>query len=72
MAGMFEAGMTVIVDVLELFAGFGSGLVVATEAVLDIGPGVEGRVRLREMVADPALARVPSVHVTVVVPLQLP
>jgi hypothetical protein len=62
----------VIVDVLELFAVLASGLVVVTDAVFDTTPGVEGSVRLRAIVAEPAALSVPRLHVTVVVPLQLP
>src|SRR5258708_23279264 len=71
-AGMFEAGTTVIVDVLELLPAFGSGLVVITLAVFVTGPGVDGSVTVSAIDAEPALAIVPSEQVTVVVPLQLP
>ena len=71
-AGMLDAGTVVIDDVLELFVVLASGLVVFTEAVFDTTPGVEGSVRLRAIVAEPAALSVPRLQMTVVVPLQLP
>ena len=41
-------------------------------AVFDTGPGVDGSVTMRVIVADAPFASVPRVQVTVVVPLQLP
>lgn len=69
---MLDAGTVVTVHVPELFDVFDSGLVVVTDAVLDTTPGVEGSVRLRAIVAEPAALSVPRLQVTVVVPLQLP
>src|ERR1700682_2788020 len=69
---MLPARTTVIVDVLLLLSPFGSTLLVKTLAVFDTGPGVEGSVTCRLMLADAALTIVPRLQVTVVVPLQLP
>ena len=71
-AGIAATGMTSIVVVAELFATFVSGLEVVTDAVFDIAPAVAGSVRTREIVAPPAEAIVPSVQVTIAVPLQVP
>src|SRR3954447_6114207 len=71
-AEMFAAGITVIVDVLELFAAFASGLVVDTVAVFTTVPGADGSVIVRAIDAEPRFAIEPSEQVTVVVPLQLP
>src|ERR1700760_2999433 len=71
-AGMFAAGMVVMVEVAVLLAGLGSLLDVVTVAVLDSGPAVDGVVMVRLIVAEPALAIVPRLQVTVVVPLQVP
>lgn len=69
---MFAAEMTVMVEVLVLLARFGSVLDVVTVAVFDTGPGVDGSVTVKVIVAEAALAKVPRLQVTVVVPLQLP
>jgi len=71
-AGIAAAPITVMFDVLLLFAGFVSGLDDVTDAVLDSGPAAEGRVSTSEMVAVAPLAIVPRVHVTVDVPLHEP
>ena len=60
------------VAVLLLFAVFGSGVLVAAVALLEIGPEVAGRFSARVMVAELPLAIVPTEQITVVVPLQLP
>lgn len=64
--------MTVIVADALLFAGFESGLVLVTVAVFVTGPAVCGSVSCSVIVADAAGASVPTLHVTVVVPLQVP
>ena len=71
-AGMLAEATTVMFEVLELLPGVGSGLVVETVAVFPTGPGAEGSVTVRAIDAEPGFAIVPSVQVTVVVPLQLP
>lgn len=71
-AGIWVAGTTVSVAVLLLFAAFVSGFVVDTVAVFDTTPGVGGIVSTSVIVADAPFVSVPSVQVTVVVPLQLP
>jgi hypothetical protein len=64
--------MTVTVEEAVLLAGFGSGVVAVTVAVLVIGPGVDGRLTVRAMVALPLPLIVPSEQVTVDVPLHEP
>jgi hypothetical protein len=73
-AGMFAAGITVMVDVAVLLAGFGSALVTAavTEDVFVIGPGDEGRITVNVKAAEAPLASVPALQVMVVVPLHAP
>lgn len=71
-AGINDGSMVVIVDVEELFAGFGSGSDAATVAVLDMAPGVEEVFSTRVIVALPPVANAPTAHDTVVVPLQDP
>jgi hypothetical protein len=61
-----------IVDVDELFAGFGSVCVAVTVTVLDTGPGVDEVVSTRLIVALPRFANVPIAQDTVVVPLHDP
>jgi hypothetical protein len=63
--------LTVVVVVKELFRAFGSGVVEATLAVFVSVPDVVA-VTTRVIVAVAALFIVPSVQVTVVVPLQVP
>ena len=55
--GMFAAGITVIVEVALLLAGFGSALVAAavTVAVFVTGPGDEGSVTVSVKVAEAPL-----------------
>jgi len=71
---MFDAEMTVIVDVAVLFPGFGSGFAAEalTVAVFVIGPGVAGSVAVMVNVAVPPTASVPALQVIVVVPLHAP
>ena len=64
--------MEVIVDVEELFAGFGSTSAAVTVAVLDIGPGVDEVFTTRLMRALPPFANPPSAHDRAVVPLDDP
>ncbi|MEK6371999.1 MAG: hypothetical protein AABO58_04830 [Acidobacteriota bacterium] len=45
---------------------------VVTDAVFETGPGVDGSVITSEIVAEPPLAIVPRLQVTVDVPLQIP
>src|SRR5579872_982024 len=70
--GIIAAAVTVMLDVLLLFATFESGVVALTEAVFETGPAVDGSVSFSVMVAVPPLAIVPIEHVTGVAPLQLP
>ena len=69
---MAAAGITVMLDVLLLFAGFVSGFELLTDAVFDTEPGVDGSVTTSEIVAEPPLPIVPSAQVTVDEPLQFP
>lgn len=69
---MAATGITVTVAVLVLFVMTGSTFALVTVAVFATGPVVGGRVTIREIVAVPAFATVPSEQVTVVVPLQVP
>ena len=62
--------LTVAVE--ELFVGSGSSSNAVTEAVLETVPGAEGTFSTRLIVAPPPFASVPSVQVTVVVPLHDP
>jgi hypothetical protein len=73
-AGMLPAGITVMVDVAVLLAGFGSLVVAAavTEAVFVTGPGDEGSVTVNVNVAEAPLVSVPALQVMVVVPLHAP
>jgi hypothetical protein len=72
-AGIDAALMVLIVDVEELFAGFGSTSTAVTVAVLDTAPGgVDVVVSTRLIVALPPFANAPTAHDTVVVPLQDP
>src|SRR5712691_11457833 len=71
-AGSCAAGMTVIVDVLESFAGFESGLFEVTVAVFATTPGVCGRLMVSVIVALDTPVSDPMLHVTVVVPLHDP
>ena len=71
-AGILAAFTVVIAAVDELFVAFASLLEVVTVAVFDTGPGVEGKVTVSAIVADPPFAMVPSEHVTVLVPLHVP
>jgi hypothetical protein len=71
-AGIDDGLTVVIVDVEELFAGFGSVSVAVTVAVLDTEPGVGEVVSTRLIVALPPFASEPREHVTVVVLLHDP
>ena len=62
----------VTVAVAVLFARFVSGVAAVTVAVFDVTPSVGGIVNVSSTVADAPDARVPSEHVTVVAPAQLP
>ena len=64
--------MTMIADVLLLLTAFASGFADETVAVLETGPGVEGSVICSAIDTVAPLAIVPTLHVTVVVPLQVP
>lgn len=66
------SAITVVVAMALLFAGFPSELEVVTVAVFVTGPGVDGKVNVSAIVADPPFVNVPIEHVTVVVPLQVP
>ena len=70
--GISAAGITVRVAVALLFVAFVSGVDEATDAVFETEPAVAGSVTTSEIVAAAPLAIVPSAHVTVDVPLQLP
>ena len=65
-AGIAAGSTVVTVDVLLLFAGCVSGLDDVTDAVFATGPGVTGGFTTRDTVAEPPLAMVPRVQVTVV------
>jgi hypothetical protein len=71
-AGIADAGITAINDVLLLFAGFASGFDAVTITVLERDPGVAGNVSTSVTVAEVPLASVPREQVMVDVPLQLP
>ena len=71
-AGIDAAEITLIVTVLLLFAGLGSGFELETVAVFETGPGVVGKVTTRTIVGEPPLMTVPRSQVTVVVPLHVP
>src|SRR5512144_2697016 len=71
-AGTDRPATTVTVDVALSFAGFASDVVDVTVAVFETGPAIAGNDSTRVTVAEPPLTIVPSVHVTVVVPAQLP
>ena len=71
-AGMFAAGITVMVDVAVLLARFASVVALVTVAVFVTGPGVDGRVTVIVNVTDAPPFRVAAVHVIVVVPVQAP
>ena len=60
------------VAVLLLLAGFGSGVAAVTFALLLTGPNSSPVVTPRLIVADAPVASVPSVQITVVVPLHDP
>ena len=62
--------LTVVVAVALLLAWFGSSVLLVTVAVLERGPLLA--VTTIVIVAEPPLARLPRLQVTVVVPLQLP
>ncbi len=66
-------GVTAVTAVAELFAPLGSAVVEATVAVLDTDAGAAPvTVATIETVALAPLASVPRLHVTVVVPVQVP
>ena len=71
-SGIAAAPMTVIVDVLLLLVAFGSGFTEETVAVLERGPGAEGRVICSAIDTVAPLAIVPTLHVTVGEPLHDP
>ena len=71
-AGTFDAGSAVTVAVLLLFARFVSVFVIATVAVFETDPPATGSVTFNAIVAEAPAASVPSVQVTVVVPVQVP
>lgn len=66
------AGMMAMVVLEVLLAGVSSPWSELTVAVFWIVPGVVGRVTMRVMVAVAFGASVPTLHVTVDVPLQVP
>jgi hypothetical protein len=71
-AGIADAGITAINDVLLLLAGFASGFDAVTITVLERDPGADGNVSTSEIVAEVPLASVLREQVMVGVPLQLP
>lgn len=70
--GIAALGMTTTDAFAVLLVGFVSGFDDDTVAVFETVAAFGGRFTLSEIVAEPPLAIVPSVHVVVDVPLQLP
>jgi hypothetical protein len=66
------SGLTVVITVAVLLAGVGSVVRAATLAVFVIVPGVLGAVTTISTVAVAPLGKMPKLHVTVLVPEQLP
>jgi hypothetical protein len=68
---VFAAADTVVVCVAVLLSGYGSGSVALTVAALETVPGAMGVMTIVTVVVA-SKANVPRLHVTVVVPEQVP